>query len=442
MRRARRAAADDASPQPSSSIGDLGERGVYVGYSMGGRLALRLALERPELVRALVLVSATAGIADRSRARRPRRRRRAARRIGRARRRRRVPRPLACATDVRDRSGRRPGTARAARLSQRYLAHCLRVARCRGRWNRCGTGSPKLKMPVTLVTGTTRRQVRAARASPCSNACAGDVVHMQLDGGHALPLEQPAVLGGLIASFATSHGEPRLADPQADREQRRRARTGSVPSPRNAAMSHGGSWRVHHRRTGAIASGSATQREQRPRIRTRRTPRPRPCAPAMHPTYNTRARGAPNANCQRALARDRSVSTSRTLLASRIAARGEPDGERRHPRDAGKRRVLHVRAADGRDEPEEHEHHDLAEAEVAVRPRTARVGHRGDDARRGPTSRSHGFTTIESTPPTTAATPNEQRRRVAHGAPARRDRSRSSRTGPRRCASVPRTPSE
>src|SRR5690349_9475385 len=46
------------------SIGIQGKRAAYVGYSMGGRLALRLALDRPELVTALVLVSATAGIAE------------------------------------------------------------------------------------------------------------------------------------------------------------------------------------------------------------------------------------------------------------------------------------------------------------------------------------------------------------------------------------------
>lgn len=41
---------------------DLG-RGEYVGYSMGGRLCLHLALERPDVVRRLVLVSASPGIA-------------------------------------------------------------------------------------------------------------------------------------------------------------------------------------------------------------------------------------------------------------------------------------------------------------------------------------------------------------------------------------------
>src|ERR1700722_10972321 len=37
---------------------------VYCGYSMGGRLCLRGALDRPDLVRGLVLVSASPGIAD------------------------------------------------------------------------------------------------------------------------------------------------------------------------------------------------------------------------------------------------------------------------------------------------------------------------------------------------------------------------------------------
>ena len=37
---------------------------TYVGYSMGGRLCLHLALARPETVERLVLVSATAGIED------------------------------------------------------------------------------------------------------------------------------------------------------------------------------------------------------------------------------------------------------------------------------------------------------------------------------------------------------------------------------------------
>ena len=59
-------------PPPSSPRSETGAallgatcgRAVYVGYSMGGRLCLRLALDRPGLVTRLVLVSTTAGIDD------------------------------------------------------------------------------------------------------------------------------------------------------------------------------------------------------------------------------------------------------------------------------------------------------------------------------------------------------------------------------------------
>ncbi len=45
-------------------VGEAGGTGVYIGYSMGGRVALHLALLRPELVTALVVVGATGGIDD------------------------------------------------------------------------------------------------------------------------------------------------------------------------------------------------------------------------------------------------------------------------------------------------------------------------------------------------------------------------------------------
>lgn len=52
-------------------LGEVGGRAAYVGYSMGGRLALHLAVERPQLVERLVLVGATAGLdSDEERAQR------------------------------------------------------------------------------------------------------------------------------------------------------------------------------------------------------------------------------------------------------------------------------------------------------------------------------------------------------------------------------------
>jgi 2-succinyl-6-hydroxy-2,4-cyclohexadiene-1-carboxylate synthase len=48
--------------EAAAAVGAAGGQGVYVGYSMGGRLALRLALDSPHLVKALVLVSTSPGI--------------------------------------------------------------------------------------------------------------------------------------------------------------------------------------------------------------------------------------------------------------------------------------------------------------------------------------------------------------------------------------------
>jgi 2-succinyl-6-hydroxy-2,4-cyclohexadiene-1-carboxylate synthase len=45
-------------------IAESGGAATYLGYSMGGRFVLHAALERPDLVRGLVLVGATAGIDD------------------------------------------------------------------------------------------------------------------------------------------------------------------------------------------------------------------------------------------------------------------------------------------------------------------------------------------------------------------------------------------
>jgi 2-succinyl-6-hydroxy-2,4-cyclohexadiene-1-carboxylate synthase len=50
--------------EAAAAIGDAGGTATYVGYSMGGRLCLRLALDRPDLVQALVLVGGSPGLAD------------------------------------------------------------------------------------------------------------------------------------------------------------------------------------------------------------------------------------------------------------------------------------------------------------------------------------------------------------------------------------------
>jgi 2-succinyl-6-hydroxy-2,4-cyclohexadiene-1-carboxylate synthase len=177
---------------------------VYVGYSMGGRLALRLAIDRPELVRALVLVSSTAGLDDEI-ARRERRASDEALAVSVERDgvdaflQRWLAQPL-FATVRPD----APGLRERHELSARYLAHCLRVlgaGTMESMWDRL----EELQMPVALVTGTADAKYDQIAISMLERI-RGEVVHTRIAGGHALPLEQPAVLGGFIASFAARHG--------------------------------------------------------------------------------------------------------------------------------------------------------------------------------------------------------------------------------------------
>jgi 2-succinyl-6-hydroxy-2,4-cyclohexadiene-1-carboxylate synthase len=187
----------------ADAIGTRGKRAVYAGYSMGGRLCLRLALDHPELVKALVLVSASPGLID-ANARQDRR-----------------TSDEALAQMV-ERDGvdaflthwlaqplfasippDAPGLAERHALSAEYIAHCLRVL---------GTGTmepmwdqlTELQRPVALVTGTEDTKFdRLARLM--LERLRGEAVHIRLEGGHSLPLEQAAVLGGFIASFAAEH---------------------------------------------------------------------------------------------------------------------------------------------------------------------------------------------------------------------------------------------
>jgi 2-succinyl-6-hydroxy-2,4-cyclohexadiene-1-carboxylate synthase len=186
------------------AIADEGERAVYAGYSMGGRIALRLALDRPETVRGLVLVSSTAGIADASeRAARTESDEALARSVDRdgvdAFLEKWLAQPL-FATVPPDAPGLRERHA----LSERYVAHCLRVlgaGAMEPMWDRLG----ELAMPLALVTGRSDAKYDAL-ASTMLGRLRDDAVHVRLDGGHALPLEQPAALGRFIASFAATHG--------------------------------------------------------------------------------------------------------------------------------------------------------------------------------------------------------------------------------------------
>ncbi len=174
--------------------------GVLAGYSQGGRLALHVALAHPELVRRLVLVSATAGIEDRA----ERARRRAA------------DAALAAwmeadgrlMTEVADRWGAQPlfaaqspavaAAARADRLSNApvHLAAALRgigTGAMGPLWDRLG----ELAMPVVVLAGE-RDEKYVALAERLAAAVPDATLAIVPGAGHALPLEAPAAVAAAV----------------------------------------------------------------------------------------------------------------------------------------------------------------------------------------------------------------------------------------------------
>jgi 2-succinyl-6-hydroxy-2,4-cyclohexadiene-1-carboxylate synthase len=193
-------------------LGASGGAGAYVGYSLGGRLCLRLALDRPDLVRALVLVGASPGIAG------------PAARVER----RTADEALAAAIErdgveaFLDRWLAGPLFAtlppelagRAERLANTAdgLADALRRLGAGAQeplWDRLA----ELRPPTLLLAGAL--DARFAAVAREMAAAAGPVARVALvpDAGHAAHLERPAEVTALIEQFLTASlggppGEP------------------------------------------------------------------------------------------------------------------------------------------------------------------------------------------------------------------------------------------
>jgi 2-succinyl-6-hydroxy-2,4-cyclohexadiene-1-carboxylate synthase len=180
-----------------------------VGYSQGGRIALGVALERPELVSSLVLVSASAGIEDevereaRNRA------------------------DTALAEELRDGGlpafldgwlgqcmfqglQRRDAAWRAADLRARFentadgLAAAL-VGMGQGSQPYFGGRLGELAMPVLLLAGRLDEKF-VSIATAMSSALPYGTLHIIPDAGHPLIAEQPRVVANLMRGFATGSG--------------------------------------------------------------------------------------------------------------------------------------------------------------------------------------------------------------------------------------------
>ncbi len=181
--------------EAAHTLGSQHGVGTWCGYSMGGRLALQLALDAPEIVRRLVLVSTTAGIDDEAD--------RAARRADDA---------ALAATIEHDgvdaflerwlaqplfasvRSDA-PGVADRRLFTAAQLAGALRdlgTGEMTPLWDRLG----ELAIPVLVVHG-----MHDAKFTAIAHRLAGAIPGARLaavECGHAIPLERPAELAALL----------------------------------------------------------------------------------------------------------------------------------------------------------------------------------------------------------------------------------------------------
>jgi 2-succinyl-6-hydroxy-2,4-cyclohexadiene-1-carboxylate synthase len=177
------------------------ERTTFVGYSQGGRLCLQLALDRPEVVHRLVLVSASPGIADPAdRAVRAEADERLAREVERdgvnVFLERWLSQPL-FASLAPERSGI---DDRRAFNTVEHLTYQLRVLGQGvqpSNWDRL----PELQMPVLLIVGELDTKY-VDIAHHMADAIADARVEVIGGAGHACHLEQPEAVAHLLSSFA------------------------------------------------------------------------------------------------------------------------------------------------------------------------------------------------------------------------------------------------
>jgi 2-succinyl-6-hydroxy-2,4-cyclohexadiene-1-carboxylate synthase len=191
--------------QTAALLGRGGGRAAYVGYSLGGRLCLRLALDRPDLVTALVLIGASPGIGDPA----GREARRAAdetlaRDLERdgveAFLRRWLARPLFATLPP-----ARAGTAERLTNTAAGLAASLRLLGTGTQeplWRRLGS----LRPPALLLAGALDHKFAGTAERMAAAIGAGARVTLVPGAGHAAHLEQPDAVADLIESFLDGPG--------------------------------------------------------------------------------------------------------------------------------------------------------------------------------------------------------------------------------------------
>lgn len=180
-----------------------GDAAVYVGYSMGGRICLQAAVDQPEMVRALVLIGATAGIEDAD----ERAARRAADHAW-------AERLEAIGVDAFVQEWLSAemfaGLPDWARFDEERRTNV--VEGLAGSLRSAGTGSMaplwdrlgELQMPVLCLTGSLDERY-GALARRLVDGIGGGARHVEIDGaGHAAHLERPDEVSEVVVDFLAS----------------------------------------------------------------------------------------------------------------------------------------------------------------------------------------------------------------------------------------------
>lgn len=185
---------------------------AVIGYSMGGRVALRLALDHPKKVRALALIGASPGLAD-PRARAERRDADAAladrlEQIG-----------LAAFLDEWLAQPIFAGLPRAAQAREERLANDARALAAALRALSPGAQEPlwdrlsELTMPVLLLTGERDLKLTAV-AEAMSRSIRAPLTRVIIpSAGHAVPFEQPEACVRALSAWLGAAGAPASGAP-------------------------------------------------------------------------------------------------------------------------------------------------------------------------------------------------------------------------------------
>ena len=187
----------------AKAIGEVGGNATYIGYSLGGRFCLTLALAEPQLVSRLVLISTTAGIEDKEqRSERIRNDEELARRIEQVGVNQFIDEWLnqslfgGLNNETNQRGVRLKNTAIGLSSSLRLCG----AGRQQPTWSRL----KELTMPVLVIAGANDEKYRRLAERLVSEIGDNATLKIVENSGHTPHLEQPEIFQDLLSNFIST----------------------------------------------------------------------------------------------------------------------------------------------------------------------------------------------------------------------------------------------